>query len=192
MEFDFKTLRESRKAVAQKIAENLLLYGDLEAPNSGYGSHGTQDHIVAMGSANYLRYLAYIQSEPNGSQHFLTETEAAKEGLTIKRGTEPLILERWTVDAAKEYHAFDLPLYPVHHMEGEHKTLTAYMRRDLLRQHQPSRAALTSKRRATGHRDALPCCPCLCQAEVLRDLNESGVLCPSPHEAEWNPARLSA
>ena len=142
MEFDFKTLRESRKAVAQKIAENLLLYGDLEAPNSGYGSHGTQDHIVAMGSANYLRYLAYIQSEPNGSQHFLTETEAAKEGLTIKRGTEPLILERWTVDAAKEYHAFDLPLYPVHHMEGEHKTLTAYMRRDLLRQHQPSRAAL--------------------------------------------------
>lgn len=142
MEFDFKTLRESRKAVAQKIAENLLLYGDLEAPNSGYGSHGTQDHIVAMGSANYLRYLAYIQNEPNGSQHFLTEPEAAKEGLTIKRGTSPLILERWTVDAAKEYHAFDLPVYPVHHMEGEHKTLTAYMRRDLLRQHQPSRAAL--------------------------------------------------
>ena len=142
MELDRNALHESRKAVAQKIAENLLLYGDLEAPNSGYGSHGTQDHIVAMGSANYLRYLAYIQSEPNGSQHFLTETEAAKEGLTIKRGTEPLILERWTVDAAKEYHAFDLPLYPVHHMEGEHKTLTAYMRRDLLRQHQPSRAAL--------------------------------------------------
>lgn len=142
MEFDFKTLRESRKAVARKIAENLLLYGDLEAPNSGYGSHGTQDHIVAMGSANYLRYLAYIQSEPNGSQHFLTEPEAAKEGLTIKRGTSPLILERWTVDAAKEYHAFDIPVYPVHHMEGEHKTLTAYMRRDLLRQHQPSRAAL--------------------------------------------------
>jgi len=142
MEFDFKTLRESRKAVAQKIAENLLLYGDLEAPNSGYGSHGTQGHIVAMGSANYLRYLAYIQNEPNGSQHFLTEPEAAKEGLAIKRGTEPLILERWTVDAAKEYHAFDLPVYPVHHMEGEHKALTAYMRRDLLRQHQPSRAAL--------------------------------------------------
>jgi hypothetical protein len=142
MEFDFKALRESRKAVAQKIAENLLLYGDLEAPNSGYGSHGTQDHIVAMGSANYLRYLAYIQNEPNGSQHFLTEPEAAKEGLAIKRGTEPLILERWTVDAAKEYHAFDLPVYPVHHMEGEHKALTAYMRRDLLRQHQPSRAAL--------------------------------------------------
>lgn len=142
MEFDFKTLRESRKAVAQKIAEDLLLYGDLEAPNSGYGSHGTQDHIVAMGSANYLRYLAYIQNEPNGSQHFLTEPEAAKEGLTIKRGTSPLILERWTVDAAKEYHAFDLPVYPVHHMEGEHKTLTAYMRRDFLRQHQPSRAAL--------------------------------------------------
>ena len=52
MELDRNALHESRKAVAQGIAENLTRYGDLGNPVIGYGTHGTVSHIVRMGNAS--------------------------------------------------------------------------------------------------------------------------------------------
>lgn len=127
MELDRNALHESRKAVAQGIADNLTRYGDLGNPISGDGTHGTASHIVRMGNANYLRYLAYTAKQGDiGNQHFLSEHDMEKEGLSAVPGTKPIIIERWTIDAKKQYHVFDLPLYPVSHMEGPESALSPY------------------------------------------------------------------
>ena len=97
MELDRNALHESRKAVAQGIADNLTRYGDLGNPISGDGTHGTASHIVRMGNANYLRYLAYAAKQGGiGSQHFLSERDMKREGLSVSPGIEPLVIERWT------------------------------------------------------------------------------------------------
>lgn len=127
MELDRNALHESRKAVAQGIADNLTRYGDLGNPISGDGTHGTASHIVRMGNANYLRYLAYTAKQGDiGNQHFLSKHDMEKEGLSAVPGTKPIIIERWTIDAKKQYHVFDLPLYPVSHMEGPESALSPY------------------------------------------------------------------
>lgn len=61
----------------------------------------------------------------------LTEDELQKEGLAIKEGSEPLILERWAVGADKKYHCFELPLYDISSLEGPAEALDAYSRQEL-------------------------------------------------------------
>ena len=68
----------------------------------------------------------------------LTEYELQKEGLAIKEGSEPLILERWAVGADKKYHCFELPLYDISSLEGSAETLDAYSRQELPQPYQPS------------------------------------------------------
>lgn len=137
MEFDFNALRENRKTVAQDIIHNLMTYGTLERPGSGYGTHGLKEHVVPMGNANYLRFLAYAEKHLYGNNHFLTEAALKKEGLSVKLGTKPLIIERWTVDASRKYHAFDLPLYPVENCTGPREILNAYQKQNLPQQAMP-------------------------------------------------------
>lgn len=68
----------------------------------------------------------------------LTEDELQKEGLAIKEGSEPLILERWAVGADKKYHCFELPLYDISSLEGPAEALDAYSRQELPQPYQPS------------------------------------------------------
>lgn len=74
----------------------------------------------------------------NSLTAMLTEDELQKEGLAIKEGSEPLILERWAVGADKKYHCFELPLYDISSLEEPAEALDAYSRQELPQPYQPS------------------------------------------------------
>ena len=151
-ELSFKAFRDARKAVASVIIENLEYYRRLGPMSNTFGTHGVQGHIVPMGNANYLRYLAYASQHHNTSTHFLSESDIQKEGLQIKEGAEPLIIERWTVDAQKNYHCFNYPVYSISDLNGPEKVLDAY-RKNLP---QPFRTSREVIRRFLEEEEVLP------------------------------------
>lgn len=123
---DKDALRESRKDTANTLIRNLQDYHNLSTSDVRIGMHGRKDgHIVPMRSVNYLRYLAYAENHQTDG-HFLTQSDIEREGLTVKPGSEPLILERWSIDARKHYHCHEFPLYDVRSLEGPEDVLDAY------------------------------------------------------------------
>ena len=138
---DREALRKSRETVAEETIRNLNTFKDLVGGDF-IGTHGRKGRIVPMGNANYLRYLAYITTHRYPRNHFLTEEDARKEGLSVKEGREPLIIENWTLDKDGKYHCFELPLYSVSDLDRPAEVLDAYSPENLPSLRQPSRKAL--------------------------------------------------
>lgn len=135
---DRKALFESRASIIKSLVNVIQIHHDLSFTNT-IGTHGLRGHIVPMGNANYLRYLAYANEHPRAfGAHFLTESEALKEGLSVMPDAKPLILERWTVDRDKKYHCFEFPVYNVTDLDGPTSVLNAYGRRHLPEPFHPS------------------------------------------------------
>ncbi len=133
-----KALFESRASIIKSLVNVIQIHHDLSFTNT-IGTHGLRGHIVPMGNANYLRYLAYANEHPRAfGAHFLTESEALKEGLSVKPDAKPLILERWTVDRDKKYHCFEFSVYNVTDLDGPTSVLNAYGRRHLPEPFHPS------------------------------------------------------
>ena len=134
---DRKALLESRASIIKSLVSAIQIYHNLSFTDV-IGTHGLKGHIVPMGNANYLRYLAYANEARTWKNHFLTENEALKEGLSIKPDAKPLILERWTVDKDKKYHCFELPVYNISDLDGPTSVLNSYRGRNLPEPFQPS------------------------------------------------------